>query len=602
MIYPGLKIGDYVIEDELGRGGFGSVYLAKDERSGQDVAVKFLHPKSLKSDAAQQAFVDEMINQARLSLNPNIVHVVRSIRYKDNQGEYPGMVMEYVDGDPLDLFIHRYGLLPEYLVIPILLQVLNGLDFAHRHNMLHRDIKPGNIIIGRNGLVKIMDFGLSKVVQGSTAASESARAASLNYVAPERLEKQSIDQRTDVYSVGATFYESLTGKPPYDIEAGNWADAKVKHRSGRFAGIRDACENHSAELDGIIRRALDPDPNMRFASCREMMQRLLEIWPRAAVPAQSDPAFRLIDDVTRRVLAGEIMGFSPAGQEMIELPGKPFAGQPSRPPSFYVGPDKAHPVDEAPGRRPQHIQAQFLAMSAPAAGTSASAAEAHSPREDRSGSGAQVEFSGMESVYVRLLTAGIGVWFVFTFLATLIGGVDDGFGRFLNSLGHSPHYDDALAAADWIKAGLMALVFYFAFKKFGKISANFIYFMGMAMLLTLLLRAPFEEFVRHDLGARDEGGNLFFLSLILGLVYGACQWVALQMFIKIPFWRWVLACVFSNFIAFLVFLIVGGERITLQSMGTRFSLAFLCFVGLQALSLRHFDRKNQASFQNKFCK
>lgn len=602
MIYPGLKIGDYIIEDELGRGGFGSVYLARDERSGQEVAVKFLHPKSLKSDAAQQAFVDEMINQARLSLNPNIVHVVRSIRYKDNQGEYPGMVMEYVDGDPLDLFIHRYGLLPEYLVIPILLQVLNGLDFAHRHNMLHRDIKPGNIIIGRNGLVKIMDFGLSKVVQGSTAASESARAASLNYVAPERLEKQSIDQRTDVYSVGATFYESLTGKPPYDIEAGNWADAKVKHRSGRFAGIRDACENHSIELDGIICRALDPDPNKRFAGCREMMQRLLEIWPRASVPPQSDPAFRMIDDVTRRVLAGEITGFKPAGQEMIELTGNPFAGQPAHPTSFYVSAEKAHEKDEAPGRRPQNIQAQFLEMARPAAGISASPGEVKTARDDRSKNEKEGEFSGAESVYVRLLRAGIGVWVVFTFFATLIGGVDDGFGRFLNSLGHSPHYGDALAAADWIKAGLMALVFYFAFKRFGKISVNFIYFMGMAMLLTLLLRAPFEEFVRRDLGVRGEGENMFFLSLILGLVYGACQWVALQMFIKIPFWSWTFSCVLSNFIAFLVFLIAGGERITLASMGTRFSLAFLCFVGLQVFSLRFFDRKNQTSFQTKFGK
>jgi len=105
VIYPGLKIGDYEIIDELGRGGFGSVFLAKEISSGKAVAIKFLHPKSLKSKNARQNFVDEMINQARLSSNINIVRVERSLSYKDNQGEHMGMVMEFVEGEPLDLYI-----------------------------------------------------------------------------------------------------------------------------------------------------------------------------------------------------------------------------------------------------------------------------------------------------------------------------------------------------------------------------------------------------------------------------------------------------------------------------------------------------------------
>ena len=190
MISEGLKIGDYIIEDELGSGGFGRVYLAQDESTGQKIAIKFLHSKKLQSKETKDAFIGEMINQARLSTNPNIVQVIRNIRYDDNQGEHMGLVMEYVEGEPLDLFIQKYGLLPEYIAIPIFLQVLNGLAFAHRHKMIHRDIKPGNIMIGNDGIVKIMDFGLSKIITGSTSASESARAASLNYVSPERLEKK----------------------------------------------------------------------------------------------------------------------------------------------------------------------------------------------------------------------------------------------------------------------------------------------------------------------------------------------------------------------------------------------------------------------------
>ena len=277
MIYPGLKVGGYVIEDELGRGGFGSVYLAVDEVSGQRVAIKFLHPKSMRSETAQQTFIDEMINQARLSLNPNIVHIIRSIRYTEKQGQHLGMVMEYVDGEPLDMIIHRFSLLPASAAVPVFLQVLNGLSYAHDQNMLHRDLKPGNIMVGKDGLVKIMDFGLSKLVQGSTAASESARAASLNYVAPERLAKHHVDQRSDIYSLGATLYEALTGVPPYEIEPGNWQMASEKHNSGMFADIRKHYEYHPAELALLVKKSLDPDPAKRFATAREMLQALQQV-------------------------------------------------------------------------------------------------------------------------------------------------------------------------------------------------------------------------------------------------------------------------------------------------------------------------------------
>lgn len=302
MIYPGIKIGAYKIEDEIGRGGFGSVYLARDENSGSRVAIKLLHPKILASEDVRQSFIDEMINQARLSLNPNIVHIIKSIRYVDKQGEHLGMVMEYVDGESLDSFIQRYSLLPDYVAVPIFIQVLNGLAFAHRHNILHRDIKPGNILIGRNGLVKIMDFGLSKMVNTSVAASESARAASLNYVAPERLRKQAIDQRTDIYSLGATFYEALTGRPPYEIEPGDWKDAEAKHASGRFASICEFYQGHSRELETIVNKALSSLPDKRYPLCDEMISDLTRLNARLAIPDRADPQFRLIREASERTL------------------------------------------------------------------------------------------------------------------------------------------------------------------------------------------------------------------------------------------------------------------------------------------------------------
>lgn len=309
MIYQGLMVGDYIINDELGRGGFGSVYLAAHKDTGKDVAIKFLHPKLLKEAKSRQSFLDEMINQARLSICPNIVHVHQSISYVDNQGEHLGMVMEYIDGDPLDLWVERFGLLPHFVAIPLFIQVLKGVGFAHSIGMLHRDIKPGNLLVSRNGMVKVTDFGLSKMIQGvAGAASESARAASLNYVAPERLEKKQIDNRSDIYSLGATFYEALTGNPPYDLGYGDWETAREQHRSGLVKRISDFCDTHPEALNQIVLKALNPEPDMRFHSCEEMNEALLDIWDKNEIPVGIEPLFQAVAVMTQRILSGEERG------------------------------------------------------------------------------------------------------------------------------------------------------------------------------------------------------------------------------------------------------------------------------------------------------
>ena len=307
MFYQGLVTGDYVIEDELGRGGFGSVFLARHQKTGQDVAIKFLHPKLLQDPHSRQAFLDEMINQARLSLCPNIVRVHQSISHVDRQGEHLGMVMEFVDGEPLDLWIERYGLLPHFVAIPLFVQVLLGVGFAHGIGMLHRDLKPGNLLIAREGMVKVMDFGLSKMIQGAAGvAAESARAASLNYVAPERLMKQDLDARSDIYSLGATFYESLTGRPPYELAFGDWEKALTAHSSGQIQPVEAFCDSHPAGLTGLVMKALHPDPNQRYASCGEMLQDLLHLGSDLmTVPAGAEPWFASVARQTASLLAGE---------------------------------------------------------------------------------------------------------------------------------------------------------------------------------------------------------------------------------------------------------------------------------------------------------
>jgi serine/threonine protein kinase len=294
MISKGTGIDRYVIEDELGRGGFGSVFLAKDTLSGALVAIKLLHPDVIQNNDAHNALLDEMINQARLSGNPNIVRILRSVRFVDRQGEHLGMVMEFVDGESLDRTIRKCGLLPDYFAVPIVLQALNGLDFAHRSGLLHRDIKPGNIIIDQDGLVKIMDFGLSKLMDEKRSASESARAASLNYIAPERLGREPIDVRTDIYSLGATFYEALTGQPPYEIEYGDWKTAELKHKKGGFPSVRSFYPEHHPALDAIISKMLDPLPAKRYQGCSEIIRDLIPIYKKTVPPQRVEASiFRL---------------------------------------------------------------------------------------------------------------------------------------------------------------------------------------------------------------------------------------------------------------------------------------------------------------------
>lgn len=336
MIGKGLNIDGYVIQEELGRGGFGSVYLAVEEGTNRMVAIKFLHPKNFRNEDVKKGFLDEMILQARLSACPNIVAVIRSVRYSDRQGEHLGMVMEYVEGEPLDMFIERNGLLPDFVAIPIMLQALNGLAFAHRQGMLHRDIKPGNIMVGNNGLVKLMDFGLAKTMESSTSgASESARAASLSYVSPERLARQKIDARTDIYSLGCTFFEALTGKPPYEIEPGDWHDAQVKHQSGQFPDIRSFYPEHSETLQNLVSLMIQPDLTKRAVSCDFLIEGMKPLLDHIGLLDQAPSLHQDLLQTTRSVLGQNDGQFSKKNTS-ISFPEPVFETQYSYPSSVHV--------------------------------------------------------------------------------------------------------------------------------------------------------------------------------------------------------------------------------------------------------------------------
>ena len=263
-IAPGFKlgqrIGNYVIEALIGSGGMAVVFRGRQLSLNRIVAIKIL-PKDL---AQSKLFVQRFAREAAVLANlnhPNIVSVID----RGCEGETYFIVMEYVEGETLKDRLFREGKLAPEQVLQIGDQVLAGLEYAHRLGVVHRDIKPGNIMINREEKVKIADFGLAHLAKaqgGLDVTRDHHTMGTLRYMAPEQLSSaKNIDQHTDIYSFGVCLYELLTGKLPLGV----------------FKVPTEVDSTLDARWDEIILRALRMDPEERFASADEMAQALREL-------------------------------------------------------------------------------------------------------------------------------------------------------------------------------------------------------------------------------------------------------------------------------------------------------------------------------------
>lgn len=207
----GLRLGDYILEDELGRGSMGVVYRARHAQDAKPYAVKVL----LDALASDQSFITRFTREARIIAglsHPNIIKVYGSGR----QGQHLYFVMEYFPGQTAGHMIKERGRLPIGQAIEIAAQAADALEHAHQHGALvHRDVKPENLLVDRWCRVKVLDFGLARVagLQGITRIGTVV--GSLYYVSPEQLLGQQLDGRSDVYSLGVSLYEMVTGQRPY---------------------------------------------------------------------------------------------------------------------------------------------------------------------------------------------------------------------------------------------------------------------------------------------------------------------------------------------------------------------------------------------------
>ncbi len=264
----GKLLGDrYEVQQRIGGGGMAIVYKAQDRLLNRPVAVKVLRAQFGQDEDFIHRFRREAQSAARLS-HPNIVNVYDVGEEDDTYY----IVMEYVDGVTLKQLISEKGPLDVREAVDYAIQICDGLDHAHQNQIVHRDIKPHNILISRNGRVKVTDFGIARAVTSSTITHTGSVIGSVHYFSPEQAKGGMIGEKSDIYSLGIVLYEMLTGKLPFSGDSP--ITVALKHLQEDFPRPRELYSSIPQSLENVIMRALAKDPKERYDSVREMEQDL----------------------------------------------------------------------------------------------------------------------------------------------------------------------------------------------------------------------------------------------------------------------------------------------------------------------------------------
>lgn len=268
MIMKGQKISDrYQIIKSIGEGGMANVYLAYDTILDRNVAVKVLRGDLATDEKFVRRFQREALSASSLS-NPNIVEVYD---VGEDNGEYY-IVMEYVEGKHLKSLLKKRGKLTVPEVIDIALQITNGLSVAHDSYIIHRDIKPQNILILENGMIKITDFGIAVAMNATQLTQTNSVMGSVHYLPPEQASGKGATLQSDIYSIGILMYELLTGKLPF--RGDNAVEIALKHLKEDMPSIRDEIPEIPQSVENIILKATAKNPKNRYADAREMHEDL----------------------------------------------------------------------------------------------------------------------------------------------------------------------------------------------------------------------------------------------------------------------------------------------------------------------------------------
>ena len=267
--FVGQRLGHYRITAEIGAGGMGVVYRAHDEQLDRDVALKVLPECSLADEAARKQFHKEALALAKLN-HPNVATVFEF----GSQAGMDFLAMELITGSSLRERL-REGPLNEKEIIRLGAQLSEGLAAAHEQGIVHRDLKPGNVMITPEGRLKILDFGLAKLVRpgpvtdltADSTMNTSTVSGTLPYMSPEQLRGQAVDARSDIYAAGVVLYEMASGQRPFPQSQGAELIGAILHQPPEplTKRIRNA-----APLERVIEKALEKEPSRRYQTAREL--------------------------------------------------------------------------------------------------------------------------------------------------------------------------------------------------------------------------------------------------------------------------------------------------------------------------------------------
>ena len=259
--------GRYRLEAKLGSGGMSTVYLAKDETLDRPVAVKVMHREMSEQPDQLERFRQEARAVAKIS-HPNVVSVIDA---GEDDG-YPYIVFEYVEGETLKQRIARIGALDIQEAIAYAIEIARGLSIAHARNLVHRDIKPQNVLIDDEGRAKLTDFGISRQLEQDGMTATGRVLGTTDYVAPEQAMGRAVDPRSDIYSLGVVLYEMLVGQVPF--HADSQVGVAMKHVNEDLPDVQRRRPEVSAAVALVVERSTAKDPAERYQDVGEMIDDL----------------------------------------------------------------------------------------------------------------------------------------------------------------------------------------------------------------------------------------------------------------------------------------------------------------------------------------
>src|SRR5437763_12510123 len=271
----------YRSAQRVGHGGMGEIYRANDETLGRTVAIKLLAERYAEDQSIRLRFMREALAAARLSGEPNTVTIFDVGDWHDR----PFIVMEYLSGGTLDDRISRDGAQPPERVLRWLEQAAAALDHAHANGVVHRDVKPGNLLLDRDDDVRVADFGIASAAGLDSLTLTGTVLGTAGYISPEQAQGERATPASDVYSLGVVAFELLTGERPFERESLT-AEAAAHVNEP----VPSACERSGrlpCELDPVFDRALAKDPAARYATCADLVESLRSAFDEAAGKTQA---------------------------------------------------------------------------------------------------------------------------------------------------------------------------------------------------------------------------------------------------------------------------------------------------------------------------